>query len=95
MLKFSAIELIDPKKSNLPQAEATNETLKVVLNDIFIVLGAIALLMVVVAGTRYIWARGNPETTKAARNMIIYGLVGVVLAALASTIVNVVLGQAG
>jgi hypothetical protein len=58
-------------------------------------LGAISLLMLVIAGLRYILARGNAESTAQARNMITYSVIGLIVAALASTIVNFVLGNTG
>jgi hypothetical protein len=49
----------------------------------------------VVAGLLYITARGNPEKVTTARNRILYSVMGLVLAASAVAIVNVVLGRAG
>ena len=48
------------------------------------------MLMVVIGGLRYISAGGNAESVAKARSMIIYSLVGVVVAALATAIVNVI-----
>lgn len=93
MLTLFAIKLID--KSNLPQTNANDNTLKTLLMDFFIILGAIAVLMIVIAGTRYIYARGNAEKITQAKNMILYSVVGLVLAALAASIVTIVIDRAG
>lgn len=93
MWKFSAIQLVDP--TNLPQSKADNDTYKVILTDFFILLGAFCLLIVVISGFRYILARGNPDTVKSARNSLAYALIGLVLAAMAATIVNVILNHTG
>jgi hypothetical protein len=95
MKNYLALQLIDPNKDHLPQAKANAQTLNTILTDFFILLGAIALLIAVIAGTRYIFARGNAEQVASAKNQLVYALVGLVVAALAATIVNFILGRAG
>ena len=88
---YSVVKIIDP--SPLPQAK--DNIIKVALTDVFVLLGAVALLMVVIGGFRYITARGNADATAQAKGMITHALIGLIVAALAATIVNVVLGKAG
>lgn len=88
-----ALQLITP--TGLPQTSATQSTLNTILSDVFILLGAIAVLMVVIAGLRYIFARGDAEKVKQAKNMIQYSVIGLIISALAYSIVNVVLQRAG
>jgi hypothetical protein len=57
------------------------------------VLGALAFLMIVVAGFRYIVSEGESEKIAEAKRMIIYSLVGLVVVALAATIVNFVISS--
>lgn len=73
----------------------TNPSLTPYFNIAFGLLGAIAFLMVVIAGLRYITASAQGDATKVAesRKMIIYAIVGIVVASLAAAIVNFVLGQ--
>ncbi|MGA3150597.1 MAG: Mbov_0395 family pilin-like conjugal transfer protein [Candidatus Saccharimonadales bacterium] len=92
---FSVLQLINPQQDNLPRTQANNDTLQAILTDVFVLLGAIAIFMIVVAGLLYITARGNPEKVTTARNRILYSVMGLVLAASAVAIVNVVLGRAG
>jgi hypothetical protein len=91
MRYLSALHLIDSK--NLPKTN--NNTISTLLTDVFILLGAISVLMIVIAGLRYILARGNAETITQSKNMILYSVMGLVVAALAASIVNVVLSRAG
>ncbi|MBX4197654.1 pilin [Candidatus Saccharibacteria bacterium] len=79
--------------TNLPKTN--DNVIKTVLTDTFILLGAISLLMIVIAGLRYIFARGNAEATAQAKNMITYSVMGLIIAALAASIVSVVLNRAG
>lgn len=96
MAVFSALKIIDKSDlPNLPQTDANANTLNTLLTTFFIILGAIAVLMIVIAGTRYIFARGNPEKITQAKNVILYSVIGLVLAAMAAAIVNVVIGRAG
>ena len=78
----------------LPQAEANSDTLHRVLSTFFIIMGAVALLLIVIAGVRYIFARGEPAKVAEARSMISYSAIGLIIAALASVIVNFVIGRA-
>lgn len=92
MIKF-AIPIIN--SNNLPGPKADAAALNRILTTFFIVLGAIAVLMIVIAGTRYVFARGNPEKITQAKNMILYSVIGLVLAASAAAIVNIVIDRAG
>jgi cytochrome bd-type quinol oxidase subunit 2 len=91
MWNFSALQVLDPH--SLPK---TNDSaLQTLLTDFFIVLGALSILMIVIAGVRYIFARGNAESTAKAKSMIAYSVIGLIIAALAGSIVSVVLNRAG
>jgi hypothetical protein len=90
-MDFGDLNLLN--STSLPKTD--NSAINTALTDAFILLGAISLLMLVIAGLRYILARGNAESTAQARNMITYSVIGLIVAALASTIVNFVLGNTG
>lgn len=61
--------------------------LKSVLNILSYAIGIIAVIVIVVAGLRLILSGGDPQTLNSARNAIIYAAVGIVVAALAQSIV--------
>lgn len=67
-----------------------NTLIKNVVNILLFVLGAIAVIMIVVGGIKYTTSNGNPEQIKSAKNTIMYAVVGVVVALLAYAIVNFV-----
>ncbi|MBX4197632.1 hypothetical protein KW801_03715 [Candidatus Saccharibacteria bacterium] len=50
--------------------------------------------MIIVGGFRYITSGGNPESTKSARNTILYAIIGLVVVALAQLIARFVLNAA-
>ncbi|MEX1058986.1 MAG: pilin [Candidatus Saccharimonadales bacterium] len=94
-MKLITSQLLDPNKlPQLPQTPADQPTLNKILTFIFVTIGALAVLMIVIAGLRYIVARGEPTKMAEAKNMILYSLIGLVIAALAATIVNYALGRA-
>ncbi len=78
--------------SNLPHAKANDITN--IINIILGIMGALALLMLVIAGFRYTISQGDATKVADSKRMITYTLVGLVVIALAATIVNFVLNRA-
>ncbi len=89
-------QFIDPK--SLPQPGGPSgpdgNTLQLIMNILFSIIGAIALLMVVIAGFRYIRAGSNETIVTESRRQLVHAIVGLVVAASAGLIVNFVLGRA-
>ncbi len=54
----------------------------------FGIIGALAFLMIIIAGMQYVLAQGEPKATAQAKNTIIYAIVGLVLVVLAQSIVS-------
>lgn len=77
----------------LPQTSADNNTVQRILDIALNIIGALALLMITVSGFRYILAAGDSEKVSKAKNGIIYGLVGVVVAIFAEAIVAFVVNR--
>lgn len=63
-----------------------------VINILLFVLGMIAVIMIIVGGIRYTVSNGNSASTKEAKDTILYAIVGLIVAIMAYTIVNFVLG---
>lgn len=79
--------------SGLPQVDAGNDQLQQILQILFGVLAALAVLFIVIGGLRYITSQGNPQETTKARDTILYAIVGLVVAVLAEVIVSFVVGH--
>lgn len=77
--------------TGMPNVSLTGGTLKSVLQLIFGMMGAIAVLIVMIGGFRYVMSEGNPESTKKARSTILYAIVGLIVAISAQVIVAFVL----
>lgn len=79
--------------SPLPKPSADDARLQLILSTVFIITGAIALLVVTIGGLRYVLSHGDPSSTAQAKNMIIYALIGLVISIIAVSIVTFVLGR--
>jgi hypothetical protein len=62
-----------------------------IVNIMLFVLGAIAVIMIVFGGIRYTTSGGDASKVKAAKDTILYSVVGLVVAILAFAIVKFVL----
>jgi len=74
---------------------ADHSTIAIVLNIVFTIVGLISVLMIVLAGFKYIMSSGKPEELAKAKDSIIYAAVGIVVCILAVTIVSFVAGFIG
>lgn len=66
--------------------------IKNVINLLFFVIGMIAVIMIVIGGIRYATSGGDSSQVQAAKNTVLYAVVGLVVAIMAFAIVNFVLG---
>lgn len=65
--------------------------IEIIVNILLFVLGAIAVVMIVIGGIRYATSGGDQSAITSAKNTILYAVVGLVVAILAYAIVNFVL----
>lgn len=69
------------------------QNIKTFINVVLYVLGALAVIMIVIGGLRYTVSAGDSSATTGAKNTILYAVVGLIVALLAYAIVNFVLTQ--
>jgi hypothetical protein len=86
-IKFSPDELDIPKTANTDKALADG------LQVFFGIAGAIALIVITVAGLQFVLSQGEPQKIAKARNTILYAIVGLVICILAFNIVGFVVGE--
>lgn len=65
--------------------------IKTVVNILLFVIGAVAVIMIVIGGLRYTISQGDSSSVSGAKNTILYAVVGLVVALFAYAIVNFVL----
>lgn len=68
-------------------------TLNTVINVVLGVIGFIAVVMIILGGISFTTSQGDTAKTTKARNTILYGVVGLVIALLAFAVVNFVLNS--
>lgn len=76
---------------NSKGGDPANSAVSVGLNIVFGITASIAMLIIVIAGLRYIIARGDPNATAQAKNTIIYAVIGLCVTIAAYSIVTFVL----
>ncbi len=79
--------------TGLPVAQTNTGQLQTVLQIVFGIAGAVAVLMIVIAGFRFVTAQGNPQETAKARSTMIYAIIGLTIAVLGQAIVALMLGK--
>jgi hypothetical protein len=67
--------------------------IKTIVNILLYILGAIAVVMIVIGGVRYTTSNGDSSAITSAKNTILYAVIGLIVAILAYSIVNFVLSQ--
>lgn len=83
-------------KSGVDKAGGTNNSTDLmtfitnIINVILFVAGAVAVIMIIIGGIRYITSNGDQTHVKAAKDTILYSVVGLIVALLAYAIVNFV-----
>jgi len=78
--------------TGLPNATANSANLTHLLQVLFAIFGAVAVLMVVIGALNFINSEGDPKKAADARGTMIYALVGIVIAVSAEIVVSFVLG---
>lgn len=64
---------------------------KTVTNVLLFIIGAVAVIMLVIGGIRYTISNGDQAQVTAAKNTILYAIIGIVVAILAYAAVNFVI----
>ena len=85
VIKGSVEEINDGNDTSL------QDQIKTVVNVLLFILGVIAVIMIIIGGIRYTTSNGDQANVKAAKDIILYAVVGLVVAILAYAIVNFVL----
>lgn len=70
-----------------------NSIFKTVTNILLFLVGAISVIMLIIGGIRYVISAGDQTQVTAAKNTILYAIVGIIVAFLAYAAVNFVTQQ--
>lgn len=70
-----------------------NKTIQTFINILSAIVGIIAVVMIIVAASRYITSGGEASKVASAKNALIYAIIGIAIAALAQIIAKFVFTQ--
>lgn len=79
---------VKPEEIEVPKSYLTDITLQTAWRGALGVAGAIAVLIITLAGFRYVTSAGDPQAAAKAKNAIIYTLVGLAVALSAFGIIS-------
>ena len=87
---------VNDKTCNVGTDNATSDVQNIVTKVVNIfswVVGVVSVIMIIVGGFRYIISGGEQKNVTAAKNTILYAIVGLIIVALAQIIVHFVIGN--
>ena len=68
-----------------------NGIFKTVTNVLLFIIGAVSVIMLIIGGIRYTVSAGDSSAVTAAKNTIMYAIIGIIVAILAFAVVNFVI----
>lgn len=81
-------QIVNPEDQGDLQTSVTN-----ILNAVIGVLGIVAVIVIIIGGVTYMTSSGDAGKVKKAKDTILYGVIGLVVVALAFAIVNFVIAN--
>lgn len=78
---------------NIPRVAAGTSQVQSILQIVFAVIGAIALIYIILSGFKLVTSLGNPDALAKARQSILYAVIGLVVALSAELLVTLLLGR--
>lgn len=82
-----------PSRENQDPNQVLNDIIADIINLFSLIVGVVAVIMIIVGGFRYITSGGDSANVGAAKNTILYAIIGLVIVALSQSIVRFVLGR--
>lgn len=83
----NAVNQITPPNTNTD----LTSLIQLILNILIGLVGVAAVIMLIIGGLRYVFSSGDEKGVKAAKDTILYAIIGIVVAVLAFAIVNFVI----
>lgn len=105
VLGLGGVAMVSPAYAapNTEYIESTNpdgdsstglmDTVKTIINVVLGIVGLIAVVMIILGGVSFITSQGDATKVTKAKNTVLYGVIGLIVALLAFAIVNFVLGN--
>ena len=68
-------------------------TFQTVTNVMLFLVGAVSVIMIIIGGLRYVLSNGDSSQITAAKNTILYAIIGLIVAILAFAIIRFIIGS--
>ncbi len=88
LLSFAVVDEFE-----VPKGEFGDSELGTILKIVFGIMGAVAVVVLLLASLKYVISRGDPGEVAKAKNAIIYAAIGLVVTAFAFSIVGFVVNR--
>ena len=72
-----------------------NGLFRTISNTLIFIVGAVAVIMLIIGGLRYVLSSGNATSVEGAKNTILFAIIGIIVAILAFAIVQFVITKFG
>lgn len=95
LIQFASNTGINIKNVGGQDANQGMQAITGIINGVVGILGLVCVVVMIVGGVKYMTSTGDPGKVKAAKDTILYGLIGLIVCALAFAIVNFVIGAMG
>lgn len=82
-------------KDDADKPDSLTNLIAKIVNILSVLIGTIAVIMLIYGGFRYVTSAGNDAGVQAAKNTILYAIIGLIIVALAQVIVKFVLTNVG
>lgn len=66
-----------------------------IINAVIGIIGVVALITIILGGVQYMTANGDASKIKKAKEIILYGVIGLIIVILSAAIVNFIIAKAG
>lgn len=81
----AGVQSVGGKEAN---SEEFTDSVKRIVDTLLFLLGLVAVIIIILGGFRYATSNGDANATKAAKDMILYAVIGLIVAIIAYAIVN-------
>lgn len=83
------LALIAPVSPAIP----ANQVIQNGLDILYYIVGAVSVIMIIIAGLTMVTSAGNADAVKKAKNTILYAVIGIIFVLLAFTITHFIIGS--
>ena len=81
----------DKTPSSLFGVDGDGGIFRTIVNVLLFIIGAVSVIMLIIGGIRYTVSGGDSSAVTAAKNTILYAVIGIIVAILAYAVVNFVI----